>query len=198
MPADPKRDSETNAGAGPVNSGTIFCPADARIVDGLEAATGGIARFVQSPPGIELDLEWYVRHGGSWFARWVLWHERQHRRSFDLYGPGAAADGRDMLLDFPIIGRPIGMLWWLLSGRPEDPRENGSKGRRLRANVRGGLSSALVIVGLLALFGFIISLEIHNAIGTPTDTPLLLIGIALVFGGLIGWVLWQKLTNEIF
>lgn len=68
----------------------------------------------------------------------------------------------------------------------------------IRSNRRGGLSSALVVVGVLAIFAFILSYELHNAIGTPTDNAMLLIGVALVFGGAIGWVLYQKLLNDVF
>lgn len=198
MPVEPSHDPETNAGAGPVNSGTIHSPSDARLVYGLERTTGAIAHFVRSPPGIELDGEWYETASGSWFGRFVLWHERQHRRSFELYGIGPAADGRDRLLDFPVIGRPLQMAWWWLVGRPDSPENQSRRRRRIRSNSRGGLSSALVVVGILALFGFILSYEIHNAIGTPEDPALLLIGIALVIGGVIGWVLYQKLLNDVF
>ena len=70
--------------------------------------------------------------------------------------------------------------------------------RTLRANRKGGLSSALIVVGVLALFGFIFSLELSRAIGTPVDTPLLEIGIAMIIAGGVGWVLYQKFMNDVF
>ena len=68
----------------------------------------------------------------------------------------------------------------------------------IRKNRQGGLSSALIVVGVLALFGFIFSLELSRAIGTPVDTPLLEIGIALIVAGGVGWVLYQRFMNDVF